>query len=137
MEGETNVDVPVFRASKRRKIVHKRAPHSTEEEERALPTATSTLAPDASPPTSRSPTGDDDDESETSASIAEILRRRKLNRIRRAGVGFSSNSDAPRQGSADTQALVLAEAAPPVLKSASERFAPQTGVVSNVTDKHM
>jgi hypothetical protein len=31
----------------------------------------------------------------------------------------------------------LAEAAPPVLKSASERFAPQTGVVSNVTDKHM
>ena len=71
-------------------------------------------------------------------SVAEILRQRKAALRRKGGIEFANNhastSNTPQAG----DALVVKEDDTPAdIKSVIERFAPQTGQITDVADKHM
>lgn len=73
------------------------------------------------------------------SAVNEVLRKRKAARSRRGGIDFSREKDANLDATQedDSHALVQREEAPSALVEASQRFAPQTGVVSEKHNRHM
>ena len=72
-------------------------------------------------------------------SVAEILRQRKAVQRRRGGIEFT-NTNPTISKSSNTQSSVASidkDETPADIKAIINRFAPQTGQVSDVTDKHM
>lgn len=140
IEDENSSDL--FRPSKRRKFYRKR----TDGEDQASP-----ALPFAKPPPPASMTVDelithhahltetqDHNTDEEPLSVAEILRQRKAALRRKGGIEFTnshaSTSSIPQTGDA---LIVKEDDTPADIKSVIERFAPQTGQVSDVADKHM
>lgn len=130
---------PLFRASKRRKVMRKLF---DDEEPHAASTSTDFSAP---PPVLPENVGSQPDTSversasaeaeDGSLSVAEILRRRKLAKGRRTGIQFSNALDEHHgTGSEEQRVHVTGQSA---IEAANNRFAPQTGLVTNVEDKHM
>lgn len=137
----------LFRPGKKKKAYRQRPeePESTtatsngETATEAAPVA-SNGAPDAQP---------QEDESEEGLSVAEVLRRRNLRKQRHGGVGFragpSSLGDEQAASEANTeQGMVLhgdADAQPgtesAIVGGITKRFAPQTGLVGDLVNKHM
>ena len=71
-------------------------------------------------------------------SVAEILRQRKAAVRRKGGIEFTSSHTPVSTAPQISDALVVKEDdIPAEIKSVIERFAPQTGQVSDVADKHM
>jgi hypothetical protein len=137
----------VFRPGKKRKMYRQRA----EELETTLSnsngeTPDAGLAtPNSAPATPAGP--DDEDEG---LSVAEVIRRRNARKHRHGGVGFRAgplglgDDRATSEENNTDQRLVLhgnadaqqgAEAA--VIGGISKRFAPQTGLVGELVNKHM
>ena len=78
------------------------------------------------------------DADEEPSSVAEILRQRKAALRRKGGVEFTNNSTSTATASKPSDALtVKGDETPADIKAVVERFAPQTGQVSDVADKHM
>ena len=140
-DGQTPLDL--FRSAKRRKFYRKR--NDTDDDD--LPKA---RAESSTPPPEPltvdelisqegdTPTPQEQPEEDRSLSVAEILRQRKAAQRRRGGIEFTnlttSNSTTPQPS--DT--LVAKEDELPAdIRSVIERFAPQTGQISEATDKHM
>ena len=75
---------------------------------------------------------------ETALSIAEILRHRKATARRRGGIEFTNNNPSDSTPPQPSDALIEREDETPAdIKSVIERFAPQTGQVTETTNKHM
>lgn len=72
-------------------------------------------------------------------SVADILRQRKAIHRRRGGIEFTNlnPSASPSATGSQSNALIESDETPADIKSVIERFAPQTGQVSETTDKHM
>ena len=72
-------------------------------------------------------------------SVAEILRQRKAAALRRkAGIEFTNIPTSTSTAPQTSDALAVREDETPAdIKAVIERFAPQTGQVSDVVDKHM
>ncbi|KAF2495662.1 hypothetical protein BU16DRAFT_487312 [Lophium mytilinum] len=122
---------PLFRASKRRKIFRK----TVDDESNDITSPQS----ESHAPTPRD-VAEPGDEKDQGLSMAEILRRRKQGRTRRAGIEFSSASQPSTRTAAppSSDALVLhTDDNRSAVDVAAKRFAPQTGKVADVHDKHM
>lgn len=71
-------------------------------------------------------------------SIAEILRQRKAALRRKGGIEFTKSHASTPTAPQRSDALALKEDDTPAdIKLVIERFAPQTGQVSDVADKHI
>lgn len=139
IDSENSSDL--FRPSKRRKFYRKR----TDGEDQASPTLPSTTPPPVSMTVDELIThhahlteAQDQNTDQEPLSVADILRQRKAALRRKGGIEFTnkhtSTSSTPQAG----DALILKEDDTPAdIKSVIERFAPQTGQVSDVADKHM
>jgi hypothetical protein len=149
-------DVPqvVFRPGKKRKIYRQRLeePDSTASNG-ATPTEANGAAPNSSTPTTTAERDNDDDEQ--GLSVTEVRRLRNSRKHKHGGVGFRAGppgvgiGDDDRAAAATTEqnterSVVLhgnadaqhgAEAA--VIGGISKRFAPQTGMVGELVNRHM
>jgi hypothetical protein len=127
---DTEITDTTFRAPKRRKIFRSRV---RDEDEELRGEAVSTLIP-----ASRTE-GLNPDEPELS--VAEILRRRRAGKPRRAGIEFSATKSGTQStpSAAQSTALVLMEEDKTVLEPGVNRFMREQGPVkaSEVTSKHM
>ncbi|KAM0330002.1 hypothetical protein ACHAQA_004171 [Verticillium albo-atrum] len=125
---------PLFRASRKRKANNRR--QRQEDDDDTEPTATTpSHLPDAAASTAPSAPAEDSD-----PSIAEALRLRTLRRSRLNGVGFRAQSrDDESTTTSSSRALVLKpqdeDTAPD--GGITNRFAPQTGLVGELVNKHM
>jgi hypothetical protein len=132
----------MFRPGKKRKIYRQRP----EEEEDA--TTKSTTDDFTAPATaSDAPTaGDAAEDSGDGRSVAEVLRLRNLRKQRHGGVafragpyGYGDDSSATAENS--EQSMVLHDSADAddsgILGGITQRFAPQTGLVGELVNKHM
>ena len=134
---------PLFRASKRRKIFRRRetglSPAAEAQQAGGFPEPQTD--PDASETTeaAHSTPGNITFDETRHTGFNEALRKRKAARSRRGGVEFSREKDAKPEATQedDSHALIQREDAPSALVEASQRFAPQTGVVSEKHDRHM
>lgn len=132
---------PTFRAPKRRKIFRVRP---REEEEEVGPNSESGIG-------TTTPDGTASDlalaqsvekvipDTEDLSSVADVLRRRKAGKQRKAGIEFTSSKTAlPSSSSASVStALVPVDSDQNALEVVSSRFTAQTGQVADVMDKHM
>jgi hypothetical protein len=133
----------MFRVSKRRKVLRKPNQHLDQDdtEVQSIPTVEPSPPPDAPSATENllGPRALNDVEQETT-SVADVLRR-KLARSRKLGVGFSNLSIGPQHSVEDAGDSMSHSNAPDeesrLLEAAVNRFAPQTGQVTDVLDKHM
>ncbi|CAD6568375.1 MAG: hypothetical protein ASARMPRED_001692 [Alectoria sarmentosa] len=135
-QGENSSDL--FRPSKRRKFYRKR----TDAENEGSPAI-------SSPPESmtvdelishegRLTQPPDQKSDEESLPVAEILRQRKAALRRTGGIEFTNSYASASNRPQTNDALIVKEDDTPAdIKSVIERFAPQTGQVSDVVDKHM
>ena len=140
LEGENSADLS--RPSKRRKFYRKR----TDAEDPASPPPSSTTTP---PPASMTvdelvshhahlTEAQDQKTDEEPLSVAEILRQRKAALRRKGGIEFTNSHTSTSSTPQTSDALIPKEDDTPAdIKSVIERFAPQTGQVSDVADKHM
>lgn len=137
-------DVPqvVFRPGKKRKIYRQRV---TE-----LDSATSSheTTNEAGLAASRRPTTVEHDEDDQNLSVADVVRLRNSRKHKHGGVGFSTGQsglgdDGTARENAERSVVLHsnadaqqgAEAA--VIGGISKRFAPQTGMVGELVNKHM
>ena len=76
---------------------------------------------------------------EPGISVAEILRQRKVAQRKRVGVEFTSTIPSGSDESQYSNALVQRDEddIPSDIKSVISRFSPQTGQITEETDKHM
>ena len=123
-----------FRFAKRRKFYRKRADEDGDTPCAKSPNVTA-LEDAIEQSTSDSPPPRD----EPLLSVAEIIRQRKAAQRKRIGVEFTSalpsSSDAPQSGT--TLVQKKEDSVPEDIKSVISRFAPQTGQITEETDKHM
>ena len=138
-EGENNSS-DLFRPSKRRKFYRKRT--DLDDEGSPIP---------SSPPHPHSMTVDelishhahltdnhDLKADEEPLSVADILRQRKAALRRKGGIEFTNSHTSTSNTPQTNDALILKEDDTLAdIRSVVERFAPQTGQVSDVADKHM
>ena len=135
----------LFRPSKRRKFYRKRTETDDEETTPVSQSADpASPAPEPAVPVevyehvAPSPIHLND---EPALSVAEIIRQRKAAQRKRGGVEFTSSAIPGSASPQASNALVVQEEAeddiPADIKSVIARFAPQTGQVSEETDKHM
>ncbi len=123
-----------FRPNKRRKFYRRR---SDTPDERAVVAAPSAAAIPPQPLTVDELIAQNGPE-ELQLSVTEIVRQRKAAQRRRGGIEFTnlniSSSAVPQSSDAlvETEDGVTAD-----IKSVIDRFAPQTGQVSEAADKHM
>ena len=124
------VDLPSFRPSKRRKVFRRREASAT-----PPPASSTDHAHLEHPP--------EDAATEISIlhepSVTEIMRQRKaIQRLKGGGIGFSANksaidtADLECEGTPNTTTQRTME-----VRTVASRFAPQTGQVKEVMDKHM
>ena len=130
----------LFRPSKRRKFYRKR----TDAEDEALPTVSSAPPPESMTVdeliSHHGHLTDTPDQKidEESSSVAEILRNRKAALRRKGGIEFNNSHTSTSATPQTSDALEVKEDDTPAdIKLVIDRFAPQTGQVSDVTDKHM
>ncbi|AEO65731.1 uncharacterized protein THITE_2113051 [Thermothielavioides terrestris NRRL 8126] len=141
--GEATPPV-LFRSGKKRKMYRLRADQPIDESNGGAATETGPAASSTTHAASANY-----DENDEGLSVAEVLRLRNARKHRSGGVGFragpSSHGDEPATGEQDSeQSVVLhgsadaqqgAEAA--LIGGISKRFAPQTGLVGELVNKHM
>lgn len=137
-EGENSSDL--FRPSKRRKFYRKR----TDGEDEGSPIHSSAPPPESMTVDElishqgRLTETQHHKTDEEPLSIAAILRQRKLALPRKGGIEFTNSHTSTSSTSQTSDALIVKEDDTPAdIKSVIERFAPQTGQVSDVADKHM
>jgi hypothetical protein len=123
-----------FRAPKRRKIFRVRAREEATDEAQPDPELQVKLIP--------APGAEDNPEDGSSdLLVADILRRRKTGKVRKAGIEFSIAKPGTRSTPPPPQstALLPIEDDKAVLDSAVNRFMPERGPnkVTEVTSKHM
>ena len=139
-EGDNNPDQDPFRVTKRRKFYRKR----TDREDESLP------SPSSSPPPQPMTVDElishhaqmteipDQGLNEDPLSVADILRQRKAALRRKGGIEFSNAQSSTSTTPQTNDALMVKEDDTPAdIRAVIERFAPQTGQVSDVADKHM
>ena len=129
---------PLFRISKRRKVFRRRRSSSGESIDQHQPLEPEIKPDDSSHQTAFSVSSLVESESpgEQSTGVNEdILRRRRLARTRRGGVGFSADSNITKSGANEESALAVREEPPSALAEAAKKFAAATGQVSGRTDK--
>lgn len=133
-----------FRPAKRRKCYRKRTDLEAEEDAPKPESHKSVPSPEpmtvdeliarnghTTPPQEKS-------DKEAALSIAEILRHRKAIARRRGGIEFTNDNPSSSTTPQPSEALIEREDETPAdIKSVIERFAPQTGQVTDTTDKHM
>ncbi|KAK4227627.1 hepatocellular carcinoma-associated antigen 59-domain-containing protein [Podospora fimiseda] len=129
----------VFRAGKKRKAYRQRA-------EEEVDNAPSTAAHDATPvapPTAEATPQEDEEEG---LSVAEALRLRNARKHKLGGVGFRagqfSNNESATADHNTEQGLVVHDGActqtsMDIIGAVNTRFAPQTGLVGEIVNKHM
>ena len=136
-EGDNSSDI--LRPSKRRKFYRKRT-HTEDEGSTLLsvpPSQSMTVDELISHHAHLTETQDQRLDEET-FSVAEILRQRKAALRRKGGIEFTNNHASTSTTAEASDALVVKEDDTPAdIKAVIERFAPQTGQVSDVADKHM
>ena len=130
---EPETELPVFRSSKRRKIYRKR-----ETSVSPVPTASANLPSIAF----QQPAPEAASVPDIELSVSDILRQRKLlQRKKGGGIEFSaskSGQDGTTGESFELQSRGDASTVPdPEVKQIASRFAPQTGQVKEVMDRHM
>ncbi|KAM0287731.1 hypothetical protein ACHAQH_000262 [Verticillium albo-atrum] len=129
--AETPTQPPLFRASRKRKATYRR---QHQEDEAEPTTDTPNPAPDATSSTLPSTTTEEDD-----SSIAEALRLRNIRKSRTNGVGFRAQNREDESSSSSSRALIPKpqeeDTAPE--GGITNRFAPQTGLVGELVNKHM
>ena len=127
----------LFRPSKRRKFYRKRAENDDDPVD-ALTPPIGPLSPSPDPDETNQTT--QDPESEQNISIADLLRQRKSIQRRKAGVEFTSSSystSTPPPSHALELVQKDEDTTPAAIKEMENRFAPQTGRVTEETDQHM
>ena len=139
--NETSPPLPVFRVKKRQKLYRKR-PEDRDDDPEADPTPQKSISPPAQ-------SLDDliDSASKFSdlpppaISVAAVLRQRQALQRKRLGIEYSASrpGDSHHQevGSADDSLAVAAAEQDEDEDMVALRFAPQTGEVVDVADKHM
>lgn len=139
IEGENTSDV--FRSSKRRRFYRKR---TDSEDQASSPALSASLPPESMTVDelishhSHLTNLQDEIMDKGPLSVAEILRKRKAALRRKGGVEFTNSFTATSNTPRTSDALVEKEDdIPAIIKSVTERFAPQTGQISDVADKHM
>ena len=137
-ESENSADL--FRPSKRRKFYRKR----TDADDQASPPLSSTTTPPLAPMTvdefisHHAHSTETPDQKTEHLSVAEILRQRKAALRRKGGIEFTNSHASTSSTPQTSDALIAKEDDTPAdIKSVIERFAPQTGQVTDVADKHM
>ncbi|CRJ85937.1 hypothetical protein BN1723_000043 [Verticillium longisporum] len=127
--ADTSVQQPLFRASRKRKATYRR---QRQEDDSEPTTDTPPPLADAASPALPSTTAEDDE-----PSIAEALRLRNLRKSRLNGVGFRAQTreDEPSSSTALIPKTQDEETAPD--GGITNRFAPQTGLVGELVNKHM
>lgn len=125
----------VFRPSKKRKIYRNRA-KSTDDDDVGNGEARSLTRKDAPGPSDDTRS----DDAEDGLSVAEILRLRNARKSRLRGAGFKADSGAEETNT--ERSLVLKSGAgeidkPADIEAITKRFAPQTGLVGELVNKHM
>lgn len=136
----------LFRPSKRRQFYRKRTETDDENLAPASPLAQSVSpAPAAPAPSMKEPEYAAPSSIHSNDgppfSVADILRQRKAVQRKKGGVEFTSSASSSSAPPQVSSALITKEEAedgiPTDIKSVISRFAPQTGQVSEETDKHM
>ena len=139
-DGQTSSDL--FRPAKRRKFYRKR--NDSEDEDRPKAADSSVLPPE--PMTVDEliaregdiPAPQEQSEEDRRLSIADILRQRKAAQRRKGGIEFTNLNTSNTTTPQPSDALIEKEDEIPAdIKSVIERFAPQTGQITETTDKHM
>ena len=146
MQGAGHRSEHLFRPAKRRKFYRKRTDtdeQDTTEVASNPPTpASETQTVRAEPSRNGQPHNLPERAApEDSSAVAELIRQRKsLHRRKGAGIGFTNLDTSTARPTSFLNQDVSAGAVdetPAKIRSVIERFAPQTGQVSEVTDKHM
>lgn len=129
------VSAPVFHPAKKRKFL--RARHTDSEERNTEATGDSSSQIGSWPPSAaRSPGENEEQDDGDGAPISDIIRLRKSQKSRRAGIGFSANDKS--SGGQQSSALVPAEqdVEKHQILGMEDRFTGHTGQKVDV-DKHM
>lgn len=148
-DGEPDIQPQVlFRPGKKRNAYRRQRADESE----STANESSEIATDAVPtaaistPVAHAAQDDDDEEG---LSVAEVIRLRNARRHKLAGVGFRAGpspfgDDRPAAEDNTEQGLVLHEGAEgqpgaekAIIGGISKRFAPQTGLVGELVNKHM
>ncbi|KAG8532694.1 uncharacterized protein KY384_002571 [Bacidia gigantensis] len=131
----------LFRPSKRRKFYRKRL-ETVDDNGKVIQSATEeAYLPSPSPPEDRRlqdlPSANTSHDE--TVSVAEVLRLRKAAQRKKAGVEFTSSTALSRYPPPPSDAIMIRpeDTSPANLDSMASRFAPQTGHVTEETDKHM
>ena len=138
-QDEADDSSDLFRPSKRQKFYRKR----TDAEDEDLPSVPSGPLPSVTVDElishhARLTDNQDQKLDDKPLSVAEILRQRKAVLRRKGGIEFTNSHASASTPPQTSDALVVKEDDTPAeIKSVIERFAPQTGQVSDVADKHM
>ncbi len=139
----------LFRHSKRRKVYRKKDVAEVDEDEEA--TATSCHSPPATAPEPMTvdeliAQGADHSSGplpplqQSELSVQEIIRRRRAAHRRKAGIEFNNHTSVysePAHSNEVARIGDIEDEVPEDIKSVISRFAPQTGQVTDETNKHM
>lgn len=151
MAAVMETDPPVtelFRPIKRRKFVRRKADPEADEDESTKDAIAPVAAPEPATIDELISQGGDSIPSiptipqEVKLSVQDLIRQRKVAQRRKAGIEFS-NHHAASPAPQNAQQLITKEEVeeeeevPEDIKSVVSRFAPQTGQVTDDTDKHM
>ncbi|KAF2426193.1 hypothetical protein EJ08DRAFT_663381 [Tothia fuscella] len=131
---------PTFRAPKRRKVFRSRPKEENEDEHGAIFAQKQYPTPEIEPVLSQGQAREEPEEDgEQYSSVADILRRRKAGKQRKAGIEFTSTKTTTFADPITSQltALVPVDNGQSVMEKATGRFTAQTGQVADVMDKHM
>lgn len=123
-----NVNEPVFRANKRRKVFRKRAESDDNNEDESRLASEDPVA--GSLPTNEHAIKNEEDTS----SRPDVARMRKA---KKHGIAFSSSDRSSSRPQHESEETALAIAEPPAVAQANGRFARQTGKAIVEDDKHM
>ena len=143
-QNDEQSSADLFRPAKRRKCYRKRTDFEEEEEppkpesHRSVPSPEPMTVDELIARNGHNTPPHEKSDEEAALSIAEVLRQRKATTRRRGGIEFTNNNPSNSTTPQPSEALIEREDETPAdIKSVIERFAPQTGQVTDTTDKHM
>lgn len=146
---ETQVQPQVVFRGKKRKTYRQRAEPTSDDitNEASNTTTSEAQRPVTASPSNQAETATTEEEKESGLSVSEVLRLRNARKARLGGVKFGGHtpnvSDAPKadNGEAlDDLSLMIREEEGKVMDVAAgvqKRFAPQTGLSTEIVNKHM